>query len=412
MGNGNRWLLDVSDQNSPFVAGEYRASLRRAENQIRRLAGGENVATVSVVVRDGAVPSAATITLASCPAQQVININGVDFIAVSGSTVALQANNEFDMSGNDTADAAALAAAINGCTDLRISGVVTATSALGVVTLASVLGGKLASGIVVRNKGILATATVTAAAVNAADTVTVGGVVLTAHASTQDATHFKVGATDIATAANLVTCIGANTTLNPTGASPLVNARQQGASSAVSAVVIVQAHAPGLLGNVITLASSNNTRLAVSAARLAGATEASLSGVQASGTITLSSVGTSAAAVINGVSSSVTPSGGDTATAVLLAAAINLQASSLIHGSVYATSSGAVVTVTAIKGGPSGNLMTLTASAGTGTATASGSGYLTSGAIPTTVVLDTWGESFAGNHMNSGADNVVGTWSL
>jgi phage tail sheath gpL-like len=38
------------------------------------------------------------------------------------------------------------------------------------------------------------------------------------------------------------------------------------------AVVTVSAYVKGLIGNAITLASSNGTRLAVSAARLAGGT--------------------------------------------------------------------------------------------------------------------------------------------
>lgn len=92
--------------------------------------------------------------------------------------------------------------------------------------------------------------------------------------------------------------------------------------------------------------------------------------VAATGTLTLSSASGTVGGIINGVTVTVTASGGDTATAAALAAAINASGNPLVSGSVIATSALGVVTLTARQPGPSGNAITLAAS-GTGV-TASG----------------------------------------
>jgi hypothetical protein len=61
--------------------------------------------------------------------------------------------------------------------------------------------------------GSFPTGTITLTSVVAGNTVYVDGILLTASSSTQDSTHFLVGANDIATASNLVTTIGANSFL-------------------------------------------------------------------------------------------------------------------------------------------------------------------------------------------------------
>lgn len=98
--------------------------------------------------------------------------------------------------------------------------------------------------------------------------------------------------------------------------------------------------------------------------------------VQASGTLTLDTAAGTVGGVINGVTITVTASGGDTATATAIAAAINASSNALVANIVTASALGAVVTVTAVLGGVSGNTVTLAAS-GTGV-TASGA-RLTSG---------------------------------
>lgn len=112
--------------------------------------------------------------------------------------------------------------------------------------------------VVCDTSAVAASSTVTAAAVQAADTVTVGGVVFTAVTGAVVGDQFDRSGTDTACAVSLVAAITANATL-------------AGAVVATSAlgVVTITASTPGKVGNAITLASSNGTRLAVSAARLA-----------------------------------------------------------------------------------------------------------------------------------------------
>lgn len=90
------------------------------------------------------------------------------------------------------------------------------------------------------------------------DTLTIGGVVLTSSSSTTDGTHWKVVTDGPTTAANIVACIAANTTLG----------KVLTATSAGS-VVTVTANEKGLLGNLVGLASSNGTGAAVSGSTLA-----------------------------------------------------------------------------------------------------------------------------------------------
>jgi hypothetical protein len=107
-----------------------------------------------------------------------------------------------------------------------------------------------------------------------------------------------------------------------------------------------------------------------------GATGFDIAQTQATGTLTLSSASGTVGGTINGVSVTVTASGGDIATATLLAAAINASANDLVRKQVTASNlnaSGtatAVVTLTAVAPGYAGNAITLAAS-GTGV-TASG----------------------------------------
>lgn len=103
--------------------------------------------------------------------------------------------------------------------------------------------------------------------------------------------------------------------------------------------------------------------------------------VAASGTLTLSSASGTVGGVINGVTVTVTASGGDTTTAAAVAAAINASSDALISGLVTATSALGVVTVTTAVTGKMGNAVTLAAS-GTGV-TASGA-RLTNGSDGTT----------------------------
>lgn len=106
--------------------------------------------------------------------------------------------------------------------------------------------------------------------------------------------------------------------------------------------------------------------------------------VAATGTITLSTASGAVGATINGTLVTVTASGGDTATAAALAAAINA-AAAIVSDHVLATSAAGVVTLTAKMLGPAGNAVTLVAS-GTG-ASVSGA-RLTGGSATKTAFVE------------------------
>lgn len=116
---------------------------------------------------------------------------------------------------------------------------------------------------------VQASGTVTCASVLAADTVTVAGVVLTAVNGSPAADQFDMSGNDTADAASLASAINANATL----------AAIVSATSALGVVTITALNG-GVAGNQFTLASSNGTRLAVSAAKLSGGTEGTAYSVQ------------------------------------------------------------------------------------------------------------------------------------
>ena len=105
--------------------------------------------------------------------------------------------------------------------------------------------GAFNSNVRVMVNGAYATGTATLASVVATDTIVIGGVTLTADNSLQDTTHFKVGGSNTATAANLVTTIGANTSLT----------RLVQATSALG-VVTIACLVPGTIGNLVTLSQT------------------------------------------------------------------------------------------------------------------------------------------------------------
>lgn len=490
----------VADFPAEPVTASIRVLLRRIATWLNGAAGGAKDVTALRISR-GAVAASGTITLSTCPAGTVVRVNGVPFRAISGST-----NNasygEFAIGGTDTADAANLVTVINASTDSRISGVVTATSALGVVTVTEVTAGAAGGCVTLDVAGILASGTITAASVQAADTftingvtltsrqemargtitlsgvtagqtVTVNGVVFTAIAGTTSAGRsFAIGGTDTEDATELKNCINADPVLSliltASSAAGVVSLRaiapgtaanaytltKSGAGISVSgatlsggqarsattwdygdtnaqaaaeigrcinsatntlvadhvtanvnaAVVTVVSKDTGLQGNTITLASSDGTRLAVTGARLTGGTIASSDGAQATQTVTISGAdGGAYAIVVNGVSIAFTgTNGNDTTTAASGAAAVNSSTNALVRGLVTATSAAGVVTLTAVRGGLSGNMITLAAS-GTG-ATADGT-RLAGGAVPTAVAL-------SAARLSGGSNGTLTTYTI
>lgn len=362
-----------------------REALRRL---IEHLEAGLNGSKTidSFAVRDTAVQGTATITLTNFAAGTVLLINGVPFTSI-GSGTAVVANNEFLISGTDTADATALAAAINNSTTTGIAGVVTATSAAAVVTVTAANGGLGNNAVTIENLGVVATGTITCSSVDNNDTVTINGVVLTAKTTVTDATiQWDTDGTDTVVAAALAALI------NSTATDALITKHVRALSRA--GVVHLFAKYGGTAGNAITLASSDGTDLAVSAARLAGGTVTQFEGVQASGTITMASAANAETVTINGVvltahtntdaADQFAIDGDDTTDAAKLVRAINNSTSAGL-AEVIATSSAAVVTVKARRGGHQGNAITLESSNGT-TMAVSGA-RLTLGAVPTVAVI-------------------------
>lgn len=105
-----------------------------------------------------------------------------------------------------------------------------------------------------------------------------------------------------------------------------------------------------------------------------GTVKVGVAAVQASGTLTLSTAVATNTAVVNGVTFTCVASGAtgnqfnvggtDTLTAAALAAAINASVTAKVASYVTAVAVGAVVTVSAVQPGLSGNLFTLSATGG------------------------------------------------
>lgn len=105
---------------------------------------------------------------------------------------------------------------------------------------------------------VRASGTITVASIQANDTITINGTTITGKASPSGASEFDSDGSDTVVATAIVDCINAHSSFT-------------GIVTATSAlgVVTISAYVKGVIGNCITLASSNNTRLAVSASRLA-----------------------------------------------------------------------------------------------------------------------------------------------
>lgn len=194
------------------------------------------------------------------------------------------ANNEFDFSPGSTATqvAADLVRCCNASTSALINQHVVATHLAGVVTfwalypgtpgnhitLASndadglaVSAARLAGGTELSSGGAQAAAVITFANVANADTITIGGVVFTAHTDTEAADQFPINGTDTADAAYAAKMI--NATISGTLAKDIV-------ATSSGAELTITARRGGVAGNAITVATSSGVTLAItgSASRL------------------------------------------------------------------------------------------------------------------------------------------------
>jgi phage tail sheath gpL-like len=93
--------------------------------------------TGNMKVKVGAVQATGTITFSSLVADDTVTVNGVVFTAKASPSGA----NQFALGADDTAAAVNFAAKINASAIANIVSVLTATSALGVVTLTAICPG-------------------------------------------------------------------------------------------------------------------------------------------------------------------------------------------------------------------------------------------------------------------------------
>jgi phage tail sheath gpL-like len=126
------------------------AAIRQEDTIISALNNNEGVITdVTADISIVDTHALGTITLSSAAAGQTVTLNGKVYTAVSG---AADDFTEFSISGDDSADAAALAAAIN-AREANDDNEVTATAALGVVTVRAVADGTAGNAITLVKNG-------------------------------------------------------------------------------------------------------------------------------------------------------------------------------------------------------------------------------------------------------------------
>lgn len=122
------------------TAADKHALAQRISNYVTSLqtgterAGGAGLPpSIAISIKENAVRASATLTCATVVDTDTVVINGVTFTAVSSAPGA----NEFVRAVSNTTTATNLAAAINASVTALVSGYVTATSALAVVTVFS-----------------------------------------------------------------------------------------------------------------------------------------------------------------------------------------------------------------------------------------------------------------------------------
>ncbi len=126
------------------VSGQPRQGVQKLGNFLDRLASGVAMGSMAVLIDDGAgVAASGTVTVASQVQNDTVTIMGLVFTC----RTAPSTNVQYAVGADDTACAVSLAAKINAHPSLL--NVVTATSALGVVTLTSVQRGLIGNGITI-----------------------------------------------------------------------------------------------------------------------------------------------------------------------------------------------------------------------------------------------------------------------
>lgn len=137
---------------------EGRVTAQALASYLRALAAGSRASGATVALKVGAVRASGTVTFASTAAtnNQTCTIAGVTWTAKTSAT-ALAA--EFTVSTTPATAASNLATAINAYVAFR--GVVTASAALGVVTIYAAVPGTIGNGITMANVNLSNTTIVT-----------------------------------------------------------------------------------------------------------------------------------------------------------------------------------------------------------------------------------------------------------
>jgi len=135
-------IKTAKDPNEFKKSGQGNANLNKVQNLIKGMELGSELGSVAVHASSSDPAYATgTITLASAVATNTVTIGKTVFTFTSTPTSNTATAVDVEVDGaDDTADAAALAAAINANT-LGAATIVSATSALGVVTLRALVSG-------------------------------------------------------------------------------------------------------------------------------------------------------------------------------------------------------------------------------------------------------------------------------
>lgn len=143
--NTNNDAGTTASEIAPNISGNPHSTGADAWDAIGNIAGFIRTQLlgrgINVVYYDTAVQASTTGTFTGDPlAGDTVTVNGIAFTARASGAVA----NEYNITaGSVTANAAALAAAINASTTAKIIGTVGASSALGVITFYSIVPGSV-----------------------------------------------------------------------------------------------------------------------------------------------------------------------------------------------------------------------------------------------------------------------------
>ena len=153
-------LSTRKDTADMVVPGQPKENLKRLLNELNGIQAGRLPGKIdlSASAASTCVAASATITLVSAVATNTVTIGKVVFTFTSTPSVSSSTAQDVEVDGaDDTADAAALAAAINA--NAASSAIVYATSALGVVTVTCRVPGIIGNQIVLSKSGAPITVT-------------------------------------------------------------------------------------------------------------------------------------------------------------------------------------------------------------------------------------------------------------